>query len=500
MIRQGDTWVTEPAMLPERPPRTERPRSHPSSPKGNRAAVATLDSLLNENSRTRSGSLDISNPTSVLALEAMAMGKDSPEGLPLGLAAHAAQNAAHNGAHSSNSSHRPHEFMTTDEFFGDSNAGASKPRAGGSGHRTPRGAYEAPLHSWALGMAAGGGAIGVDGGDGRGYVCDSPASELSSERASERGYGGVFNEEDPFTHTNAPPSPMLMTSDPLQHRAGGCCCGSGAGYGGGGLYSSSSGGAGGSSNAGGWASSGRCGGAPSDESGSDRGGCDGRNTSSSRSRAPQTMSKDFIGSALGQFALKAAEAVGGFGMREAAPDALAQPGGGDASSAAAVGAVGELTVELMHATGLVTETQRHLANLAPLLVFALDLGDGDEARGEPLSASGAQSYVMPAGLPAGFASGVSRPAETTRLPVNQRLRLAVHDSLTQQLRLRVLIKEPLIAPDLSILAVAYLPLKELRLGMTAPKRIPLPFDGRRDPALLHLNVTLRLHVEGGREA
>ena len=144
-----------------------------------------------------------------------------------------------------------------------------------------------------------------------------------------------------------------------------------------------------------------------------------------------------------------------------------EQGGGDEA-----GAVGELTVDLLHATGLVTETQARLANLAPLLLFALAVGDGDEVRGEPFSASAARQYVVPA------ASAAARPlAETTRIELRQRLVLPVHDSLTQRLKMRVLIKEPIMAKELTVLASAELSLADLRLGTVAAKRIPLTFGG-----------------------
>ena len=66
----------------------------------------------------------------------------------------------------------------------------------------------------------------------------------------------------------------------------------------------------------------------------------------------------------------------------------------------------------------------------------------------------------------------------------------MHDSLTQRLRLRVLIKE--LAKELTVLSDAELPLSDLRINTQAARAVVLPIAGRRDPALLHLRLTYRL--------
>ena len=70
----------------------------------------------------------------------------------------------------------------------------------------------------------------------------------------------------------------------------------------------------------------------------------------------------------------------------------------------------------------------------------------------------------------------------------------MHDSLTQRLKLRILIKE--IAKELSVLGDAEMPLADLRLNVTASKAVVLPISGRRDPALLHLRITYMLLAAG----
>ena len=166
------------------------------------------------------------------------------------------------------------------------------------------------------------------------------------------------------------------------------------------------------------------------------------------------------------------------------------------SAAIASGAVGEVHVEVLHATGLVTPSQRSVAaslsapNLAPTLIFGLAVGDETEipVRGAPINASAAKAYTSPPTRP-----GAPR-GQTTRLEVEQTWRIAVHDSLTQRLRVRVLIKE--IAKELSVLGDAEMPLADLRLNVTASKAVVLPISGRRDPALLHLRITYMLLAAG----
>ena len=161
-------------------------------------------------------------------------------------------------------------------------------------------------------------------------------------------------------------------------------------------------------------------------------------------------------------------------------------------AALASGAVGELHIDVLHATGLVTETQRRVAalsspNLAPTLIFSLTIDNEYEARGAALNARDATPYVQTDHrmLTSGGAMG-----ETTRLEVNQQWRLPVHDSLTQRLRLRVLIKE--LAKELTVLCDAELPLADLRLNTPAARAVVFQIKERRDPALLHLRLTYRL--------
>ena len=139
-----------------------------------------------------------------------------------------------------------------------------------------------------------------------------------------------------------------------------------------------------------------------------------------------------------------------------------------------------------------TETQRRVAalsspNLAPTLIFSLTIDNEYEARGAALNARDATPYVQTDHrmLTSGGAMG-----ETTRLEVNQQWRLPVHDSLTQRLRLRVLIKE--LAKELTVLCDAELPLADLRLNTPAARAVVFQIKERRDPALLHLRLTYRL--------
>ena len=151
------------------------------------------------------------------------------------------------------------------------------------------------------------------------------------------------------------------------------------------------------------------------------------------------------------------------------------------------GAVGELHVQVLHATGLVLERQNRLASsltpsLAASIYVSLAVGEGHELRGEPISYSGLRHVPSKA---RGDASG-----EDAHLDVGQRFRLAVHDSLTQRLRLRALVKE--LGKDLSELGAAEISLSDLRVGATATKKVVLPLAGRPSPALFHLQVTYRL--------
>ena len=158
------------------------------------------------------------------------------------------------------------------------------------------------------------------------------------------------------------------------------------------------------------------------------------------------------------------------------------------SAAIASGAVAELLVEVLHATGLAAPNlaEEIAPNLAPTFVFGLAVGDESEllVRGAPINASAAKAHAAPNARPG------APKAVTTRLEVKQQWRLAVHDSLTQRLRLRVLVKE--IAQELTILGDAEMPLSDLRLNMPANRAVVLPIAGRRDPALLHLRVTYSL--------
>lgn len=151
-------------------------------------------------------------------------------------------------------------------------------------------------------------------------------------------------------------------------------------------------------------------------------------------------------------------------------------------------AVGELNVELLRAIGLFAQTQSLTAslapNLAPVLVWALAVGDSDEVCGAPINASDARLCSLPAP-----AASSNAHEMTTRLEVQQRWRLPVYDSLTQRLRVRVLIKE--LAKDVSELCSAELSLAELRINVETKRALVLTMPGRRDPALIHLQVTFR---------
>ena len=397
-------------------------RSHPASPKQSRprkaasaesigasmAFAAGAHSIGSEGQNTCSGSLDTSDPQSMLALDAM-VDKSSPE---LGVSC---------CNHSSSTSHRHQDAITSDELFGQGSLQQPHDKDG----------TESPLYTWAKGGV--GGAGGGRETSGRVENQCHTASPLDSDVSSERA------QEEAYAYGHGPPSPLMLTSDP-PHRRGTATVEARRNRGGG-------------------------------------GGPDGHST------------PDFMDTALGQFVSKAAQVVGNGAfprqMRDAASESLSQLGSSKGSSDE-VGAVGELTVELVRATGLVTQTQSRLANLAPLLVFSLAVGDGDELRGDPIRASAATLRT-------------ERFAETTQLNLQQRLLLAVHDSLTQRLRVRVLIKEPLIAKDLSVLASTELPLADLRLNTTASKSAPLSFGGRRDPALLQLNLTYRLRDIGAKQ-
>jgi hypothetical protein len=201
-----------------------------------------------------------------------------------------------------------------------------------------------------------------------------------------------------------------------------------------------------------------------------------------------------MGSALGKLALAAAEAVVGSdrvrGVQGKEGDGEEGEEDEEDEADEADGAVGELAVELLHATGLVTESQSLLGtslapNPAPSLVFELAVGDGEGSRGAEISASEAHLHTASAWT----------VAETYRLEVQQNFKLGVHDSLTQRLRLRVLIRETSkfgIEGEFDVLAITELPLSDLRLGTTASRAVVLPISGRHDPGLLHLTLTYRL--------
>jgi hypothetical protein len=90
------------------------------------------------------------------------------------------------------------------------------------------------------------------------------------------------------------------------------------------------------------------------------------------------------------------------------------------------------------------------------------------------------------------ASSCARRAAVRALPrlLAVGSRRPVHDSLTQRLRLRVLIKE--IAKERAVLGGVEVPLADLRLNAPAARAVVVPLAGRRDPALLHLRLTYSL--------
>jgi hypothetical protein len=132
------------------------------------------------------------------------------------------------------------------------------------------------------------------------------------------------------------------------------------------------------------------------------------------------------------------------------------------ASEIASGAVGELYARVLHATGLTLESA--------CLYLSLSLGDGAETSGRGVNAL------------------LTAPRE--QLQIDQQFRMCVHDSLTQRLRLRVLIKE--LAKDLAELGTAELPLADLRANVPAMRSIVLPIAGSHASATFHMQLTYRL--------
>lgn len=162
------------------------------------------------------------------------------------------------------------------------------------------------------------------------------------------------------------------------------------------------------------------------------------------------------------------------------------------------GAVGELWVHVLYGSGLVAESQtRQPATLAPDIVVGVAVGEADEQRGESVNASAARVAPRAAGS-AGGAGGAE-----VRLDVMQHFRLVVHDTLTQKLALRVLVKGQ--GNDLGELASAQLSISDLRLDTPAARTLelgrvsttglfPLVSDAVRPdgPGRLQLHLTYRL--------
>ena len=154
------------------------------------------------------------------------------------------------------------------------------------------------------------------------------------------------------------------------------------------------------------------------------------------------------------------------------------------------GAVGELYIEVLHAANLnarpSAKPTAHGQSAA--LIVSVAIGDGEELHGRPIPLGSSPNMG---------GRRVAAGANDSSLEVQQLFRLAIHDSVTQKLRLRaaLLTKQP--KRELNTIGSVDIGLADLRVDTPVARTVKLD-DDRQAPTLLHLHLTYRLLAASSR--